>query len=124
MTDTKQFLRQFNDYWAVPDVASIAANVTDDIRFSMAGKPPIIGMSDFRKMLDEMAASAGQVSLTIHNVLVDGDRAAVNGLIDMMGDNGEPRQYAFCDIYRLEGGKVAELEAYVVDADAGTDSAG
>jgi ketosteroid isomerase-like protein len=117
MTDIKNFLRQFNDLWVVPDVEAIVANVTDDIHFSMVGKPPIVGKADFRKMFDDMSGHSSDMSMEVEHVLVDGDRAMVNGLIHMPGDGGQ-KTYAFCDVYRLEGARVAELKAYVVETDS------
>lgn len=118
MTDTKEFLRRFNALWVRPDVDAILAQVTEDIRFSMAGKPPVAGKAGFRRIFEEMSGHSSDMSLEIEHILVDGDRAVVNGLIRMPGEDGEHKVYAFCDVYRLEGDRVAELKAYVVEADS------
>jgi ketosteroid isomerase-like protein len=113
MNDTKHFLREFNEHWIREDTRAIVDAVTDDIRFAMAGGRSVSGKADFKAFLEEMGGGATDMGLEIASVLVDGDRAAVNGEISMTDRDGQRRLYAFCDIYRLERGKVAELTAYV-----------
>lgn len=112
MNPTEKFLRDFNQAWADEDVARIAADVTDDIRFAMAGRPMIEGRTDFEAFLKSMTGHHSDIELIIHQILIDGDRAAVTGEMAMT-DGGKHRRYAFCDVYQLHNGKVAELIAYV-----------
>jgi uncharacterized protein len=118
MNDTKQFLREFNEYWVREDVRAILDTVTDDIRFRMIGGKSVSGKSEFESFLGEMPDGNSETALTITNVIVDGDQAAVNGEISMTDKDGQRQTYGFCDVYRLEGGKVAELTAYVLDVNA------
>lgn len=114
MKDIRKFLREFNEYWVREDTQAILDTVTDDIRFGMAGGKVVTGKADFADALKEMTDSGNSdIGLEITNVIVAGDRAAVNGEISMTGEDGQRRVYAFCDVYRLAGGKVAELTAYV-----------
>lgn len=116
MNDTRKFLREFNEYWVREDTRAIVDTVTDDIRFGMAGGPLVNGKAEFEAFLKkEMSGGATDMDLEIANIIVDGDRAAVDGEISMTDKDGQRKMYAFCDIYRLQGGKVAELIAYVVE---------
>jgi ketosteroid isomerase-like protein len=119
MKDTKAFLREFNEYWVREETQAILDTVTDDIRFGMAGGKLVSGKADFAGVLKEMTDSGNSdMGLEITNVIVDGDRAAVDGEISMTTEDGQRRVYAFCDVYRLAGGKVAELTAYVQEVKA------
>lgn len=112
MNPTEKFLRDFNQAWADEDVARIAADVTDDIHFAMAGRPAIEGKTDFETFLKSMSGQSSDLELKVHQILIDGDRAAVTGELSM--SDGEKRsRYEFCDVYKLRDGKVAELIAYV-----------
>ncbi len=115
MNDTRTFLREFNEYWVRPDTRAILDNVTDHFRFSMAGGRTVSGKADFEAFLGEMGSGGGDMSLEIANIIVDGERAAVHGEVSMTDEQGRRRVYAFCDIYRLASGKVAELTAYVLE---------
>lgn len=37
------------------------------------------------------------------------------GRITLQNEAREPVQYAYCDVWRFEGGKMAELQAFVVE---------
>lgn len=113
MDNVKQFLREFNELWVREDTKAILAAVTDDIRFSMAGETTVVGKPDFEKFLSNMEAGHSDMGLTIDNIIVEGERAAVNGEIWITDTNGVRKAYAFCDLYRLAGDKVAELTAFV-----------
>lgn len=113
MNDTRQFLREFNEYWVQEDIRAILDTVTDDITFSMIGGKSVSGKTEFEAFLGEMPDGNSDTSLSIANIIVDSDHAAVNGEISMTDKEGQRKTYGFCDVYRLEGGKVAELTAYV-----------
>ena len=115
MNDTRTFLREFNEYWVHPDTRAILDNVTDDIRFSMAGGRTVSGKADFKAFLDEMGSGGADMALDIASIIVEGERAAVHGEVSMTDEQDRRRMYAFCDIYRLASGKVAELTAYVLE---------
>lgn len=83
------------------------------IRFGMAWGKTVSGKADFKTFLEKMDQGATGVSLEIANIIVEGDRTVVDGKISMTDRDGQRRVYAFCDVYRLAGGKVAELTAYV-----------
>ncbi|MCP1727648.1 ketosteroid isomerase-like protein [Natronospira proteinivora] len=113
MQDTETFLRAFNEAFAREDVDTIMSSVTDDIRFRMASETGIEGKPAFEKMLREMSASGCIFNLEIFDVVVAGDRAVVNGEMTLKENKDGPvRAYAFCDLYQLRDGKIAETIAY------------
>jgi ketosteroid isomerase-like protein len=122
MSDTQSFLREFNEYWVREDSQAILDAVTDDIRFGMVGGKAVSGKAEFEEFLSHMSGGGSDMSVSIANIIVDGDRAAVNGEISMTDKDGQRKIYGFCDVYRLEGSKVAELTAYVLDVNG--DNAG
>ncbi|CAH2798110.1 MAG: hypothetical protein CPDRYMAC_4741 [uncultured Paraburkholderia sp.] len=44
----------------------------------------------------------------------DGDFVVALGQIKSEGKGGGQIQYAYCDVWRFDGGKMVELKAYVV----------
>lgn len=119
MSSTEQFLRDFNEAWLREDIPAVVDGVTDDIRFRMASEKGVEGKADFSKMLEEMSGSGQGFELSIDQVIVNGDRAAVNGLIQCRSaDDQTLTTYAFCDVYLLKAGpspRVRELTAYVME---------
>ncbi|WP_416399000.1 nuclear transport factor 2 family protein [Allohahella sp. A8] len=117
MKDFKKFLREFNDAWAKPDIESILAGVTDDIRFRMANsETPIEGKAAFADWLKSMDSCESQAHITIERLIVDGDYAALNGDITFSGRDAG-KHYVFCDIYTLRGDRISELTAYCLSVD-------
>jgi ketosteroid isomerase-like protein len=118
MSVSEQFLREFNEAWTREDVDAILAAVTEDIEFRMAGEKGVNGKPAFAEMLRKMVGGGGAMTLSIHNIIIDGDRAAVDGDIRMTDKNGQPKSYLFCDVYGLRDGKIATTTAYVVERKA------
>jgi hypothetical protein len=52
-----------------------------------------------------MDSCTQDMGLNIANIIVEGERAAVDGEISMTDKDGRRKGYAFCDIYRLEAGQ-------------------
>lgn len=119
MSDVEQFLRRFNEAWKDGDIETILAGVTDDIRFQMASQETMNGKKAFRDFLRHMENGGGQCSLGIGNVIVDGDRAALDGVIKVESPEGPARTFLFCDVYRLRDDRISEITAYVVEKEGG-----
>ncbi|MEX1057942.1 MAG: nuclear transport factor 2 family protein [Natronospirillum sp.] len=116
MSVSKQFLIDFNEAWAREDKAAILAAVTDDIQFRMAGEEDINGKEAFAAVLEEMAGTGQEFTLTINRVIISAeDTAAVEGEMTLVDEDGEPVVFMFCDVYGLRDGKIAELKAFVVE---------
>ncbi|MDQ2068786.1 nuclear transport factor 2 family protein [Natronospira bacteriovora] len=119
MNKTEQFLREFNEAWLREDVQTVLDGVTDDIRFRMASEKGVQGKEDFGRMLREMSGSGQGFKLTIEQVILSGERAAVNGLIECRSPEAQKlTTYAFCDVYELAPGsspRVKALTAYVME---------
>jgi len=120
MNNTEAFLTIFNQAWAEHDTDTILNSVTDDIHFRMAADVEgIRGKQAFKAWLAEMANPAFKVRLTTERLFVSGDDAALSGIIDMTEPDGSQHKFAFCDLYKLRNGKIAELLAYIVSDKAG-----
>lgn len=48
-------------------------------------------------------------------MIAEGDFVTATGKIAQKDKQGKVRQYAYCDVWRFEGAKMAELHAYVVE---------
>ena len=73
-----------------------------------------------RKWMASMAPQPPQI--TVHDTVAEGDIVISRGDMRMQEKkNGPAIPYTFCDIYRFEGDKVADLTAFVIRTDkAGT----
>ncbi len=52
---------------------------------------------------------------TVDNTIEDGGYLTVTGEITLKAANGTYNHYDYCDIWRFESGKIAELKAFVIE---------
>lgn len=120
MTKKGKFLQQLNEAFANSDTEYLAANVTDDIQWTVVGDRTVRGKEAFVEALKEMEADE-PMELTIHNIITHGDTASVDGIMKMPGGSGNGKAYAFCDVYTFSGfknPKVKEMTSYVIETEA------
>lgn len=116
MTEKEKFLRKINEAFASYDMAYIIKNVADDVVWTIHGDQEVVGKEAFIKALEAMK-SEDVSTLTIHNIITNDTKAAVNGSITMTAPSGEMRTYAFCDVYLLNESQppiIKEITSYVV----------
>lgn len=115
MTSVRAFIDKINEAWAEGDTDYLLANVTDDVRWTMAGNPTTEGKDALAKML---AGDGPTPQITVTDVITHGASAVVEGMMTMPDKSGEVKHYAFCDIYRLssaKNGKIKELTSYMLE---------
>ena len=113
MTKKETFLQQINEAFARSDTDYIAANVTDDVKWTVQGDFSIQGKKEFVEALKEME-SEDPFELNISNIITHGDSAAVDGTMK----SADGKTYAFCDVYKFQGFNPPQIKAmtsYVVD---------
>jgi ketosteroid isomerase-like protein len=53
-------------------------------------------------------------TFTVRELVAEGDYVIALGDIESRDDAGKPVQNAYCDVWRLRDGKLAELRAFVI----------
>ncbi|WP_418500289.1 nuclear transport factor 2 family protein [Flagellimonas sp.] len=115
MTEKGKFLKKFNEAFAKADTQFIAESVTQDIQWTMFGGKTVHGLEEFKKEIESMVQS--ECGLELDKIITHGNTAAVNGIIKAQDKNGNPADYAFCDVYTLSGfknPKIKEMKSYVI----------
>jgi uncharacterized protein (TIGR02246 family) len=107
----KAIIDKANEAFRKNDVEALLALCTEDFTWTMIGSPPAVGKDAVRKWMAQAPPEPPQ--FTIDTVIADGDYVTCIG--DMtMAEKGENVPYAYCDVWRLKGGKIAELKAFVI----------
>ena len=100
-----------NEAFARNDVEGLLALCREDFTWTMVGSESAVGKAAVREWMAK--APPGAPKFTVDTVIVDGDFVTCIG--DMtMPEKGKDVGYAYCDVWRLEGGKIAELKAFVI----------
>ncbi len=111
----KAVVAQVNAAFAANDVEGFLSCCTDDVAWTMVGDEHVTGKEAIRKWMATMNGDAP--TFTVDHVIADADFAAAHGDMTMKGKTGEMESYAYCDLYRFNGDKIAELRAFVIRTD-------
>jgi len=107
----KDIIAKVNAAFARNDVETVLSFCKDDFRWTMVGSEPVTGKPAIREWMAK--APPEPPKFTVDTVLAEGDFVTCIG--DMtMNENGAVVPYAYCDVWRFEGDKLAELRAYVI----------
>lgn len=110
------FLRAYNNAFIAPDMDYILNNVTDDVRWEMAGDAILEGKEAFTKSMEQMRGME-TLEMNVDDVFASGGKGAVHGTMRTRDTSGKEYHFAFCDLYELEGDtdpKVRGLKAFVI----------
>jgi len=112
----KDIVGQVNEAFAENNIEKVLSFCTDDLTWTMVGDTTVRGKPAIRKWMASMDPQPPE--LTIQQIVAEGDSVIVRGDMTMQErKNGPAIPYAFCDIYRFAGDKVAELTAFVIRTD-------
>lgn len=109
--NNKAIIDKANEAFRKNDVEALLALCTEDFTWTMVGSEPMVGKAAVREWMGQGPPEPPQ--FTIDTVIADGDYVTCVG--DMtMPDTAENVPYAYCDVWRLKGGRIAELKAFVI----------
>lgn len=117
MEDRETFLNKFNHAFVENDLNFIFDSVTEDVYWEMIGDQVIRGKEALIEMMNKVKQSH-EMTLELHAMIIDKDKAAVNGSMKMKDSNGLEKTYEFCDLYRFspsEENKIKELRAFIIE---------
>ena len=113
----KDVVQQINDAFARNDVEGFLVHCTEDMVWNMIGHPQARGKAAIRQFMK--SAPSEPPKFSIDTVVAEGDVVTVIGEMSMKED-GQNVPYAYCDVWRFSGAKVAELKAFVIKTAAVT----
>lgn len=108
----KAVLEQANEAVRAGDNEGFLAFCTEDIVWSTVGGETLNGKEAVRAWMAEEYVQPPE--FTVNTLIAEGDVVAAQGEIISYDDGGRPIRNAYCDVWRLREGKLAELKAYVV----------
>lgn len=114
MTDSnKVVLQKANAAVSAGDIEGFLAFCADDIEWTTVGVGSLHGKEAVRKWMAKEYMTPPR--FTVQSLIGDGDFVVAVGEITSSGEGGRQIKNAYCDVWRFDGGKVVELNAYVVE---------
>ena len=111
----KAIVEKVNAAFARNSVEDFLALCAEDVAFTMVGTKTVTGKEPIRAWMGSMDMDPPVISVA--DTIAEGERVTSHGTMTMKNKEGIVEHFAYCDIYRLSGGKVAELTAFMMKAE-------
>ncbi len=108
----KSLLESANAALVRGDIEGFLIHCSEDIVWVTVGQQPILGKAALRERMRVEYAEPPE--FTIEQLIEEGDWLVALGSITLKGADGNARVHLYSDAWRCEGGKLAELRAFVM----------
>lgn len=109
----KQILKEANACIASGNYDQFLTYCTIDTRWTFVGETFLIGIDEVRDYMIEAYIKPPKLNVDI--MIEEGNYLTAVGTISIINTNSIWIDYAYCDVWRFENGKLAELKAFVVN---------
>lgn len=116
----KATLEQANAASREGDVEGFLRHCTEDTEWTFVGDKVLKGKAAVREWMTEAYKTPPRFS--VHRMVVEGDFLTAIGEITTTGAEGESVSSAYCDVWRVRDGLLAQLHAFVITADLRRDA--
>ncbi|QQQ29100.1 nuclear transport factor 2 family protein [Chryseobacterium indoltheticum] len=106
-------LHTANEYVSKGDYESFLAYCTSDTKWVFVGERILTGKEEVRAYMKEFYIEPPVFDVEL--AIEDGDFVTVTGSISLKNKTGKYEHFNYCDIWRFEDGKIAELKAFVIE---------
>ena len=108
----KQVLQAANAAILKGDHPGFLAHCTEDTQWHFIGDRTLCGKDMVRQWM--METYQEPPNFKVSHLISEGDWLTALGEITSKDDQGNEVRYAYCDVWRFEGDKLAELRAFVI----------
>ena len=109
----KAILTQANAAVVKGDHEAFLSHCTDDVEWTFVGDKTLKGKEAVRQYMK--ASYVEPPRFRVDHLIAEGDFVTAVGDIDMKDESGRMVHSAYCDVWRIRDGKLAELRAFVVE---------
>lgn len=115
MNDPQATLEQANAAILRNDHEGFLAHCTEDTEWVFEGERRLKGKTAVREWMAQAYREAPRFK--VQRMIADEGSVAAIGEIFLKDDKGRMVRHAYCDVWRLHGGRLAELHAFVVPSE-------
>jgi len=108
----KIILEKANALITKGDYEGFLAYCTDDTEWTFVGDQVIRGKEAVRQYIAE--AYVEPPIFKVENLIEEGEFVTAVGKISLKDKAGKSTEFDYCDIWRLQDGKLAEVKAFVI----------
>ncbi|MEC5173981.1 nuclear transport factor 2 family protein [Chryseobacterium nepalense] len=108
----KSILKEANACIAAGDHEGFLKFCTKDTYWTFIGDRTLKGIDEVRAYMHEAYKEPPKFEVAL--MIEEGNYLTAVGTISLLNENSEWVDYEYCDVWRFEDGKLAELKAFVV----------
>lgn len=113
---TKEIVEKVNASFLEGNTEAFLELCADDVVWTMVGDNHVRGKENLRAWMASM--NSEPPSFTVREIIAEGDFAACHGDMTMKNEQGGVDSYGYCDVYRMDEGKIREMTSYIVKTGA------
>lgn len=98
------------------DIEGFLSCCTDDLVWIAVGEMKLTGKAAVRQWM--VTAYEEPPEYTVADLVAQGEFVIALGDIMVQEEDGKAVRHSYCDVWRVRGGKLAELRAFVVKSEA------
>lgn len=110
----KEILEQANAAISAGDFEGFLTMCTEDTVWKFEGDRTLSGKAAVRQWMK--TAYQEPPTFRVHRMIAEGEFLCALGEITLKDEKGKKVQHAYCDVWRFRDGKLAELQAFVIEA--------
>jgi uncharacterized protein len=114
--NNKAILEQANTAVVKGDYEGFLSHCTDDVEWTFVGDRTLKGKEAVRRYMK--ATYVEPPEFTVAQLIAEGDFVTALGDIRLKDERGTVVHSAYCDVWRIRDGKLAELTAFVIEIKA------
>lgn len=111
--DNKTILEKANAAITNGDHEGFLSFCTEDTEWTFVGDKTLQGKEAVRQYMAK--AYVEPPKFKVENLIAEGDFLSAIGKISMKNEDGITVDYYYCDVWRFNNGKMAELKAFVIE---------
>ena len=116
--NNKAILEHANAAVVNGDYEGFLSHCTDDVRWMFVGDKTLEGKEAVRRYINSTYIEPPK--FVVDQLIAEGDFVTAVGEIDLRDETGAMVHYAYCDVWRVRDGKLAELQAFVIATKRGS----
>lgn len=110
----KAILEKANAAITHGDYEGFLAFCTEDTQWTFVGDRTLHGKDAVRQWM--ATAYTEPPRFEVHHLIAEGDFVTALGEITLKDEGGKPTRHAYCDVWRFREGRMAGLQAFVIEA--------
>ena len=111
--NNKAILEKANAAITKSDNEGFLSFCTEDTEWTFVGDKTLQGKEAVRQYMAK--AYQEPPKFMVENLIAEGEFVTAVGKISMKNEEGKTVDYSYCDVWRFQDGKMAELKAFVIE---------